>query len=197
MTFLGYTRVSTIHQDDQLQRDALLGAGVPAEHIYMDVVSGSKGVRTRPDMMKLLEFVRADDTIIVRRIDRLGRSLLDVIATVADFRARGIHVKSISDGIDPSTTNGRLLLHMLSTLAEYERELIVERVNTGIAAARASGTIFGLRQSDPQLIAQKLQLVPIAAAVASLSTTTGNASRVGLRLRRCWPTISPAMFETM
>lgn len=164
MALLGYTRISTIHQDDQLQRDALLKAGVTAEHIYSDVISGSKDVRTRPGMMKLLEFVRADDTIVVWRIDRLGRSLLDVIATVTDFRTRGIQVQSISDGIDPSTTSGRLLLNMLSTLAEYERELIVERVNAGIAAARTSGATFGRPPSDPELIAGKLRVVQDARA---------------------------------
>jgi DNA invertase Pin-like site-specific DNA recombinase len=164
MALLGYTRISTVHQDDQLQRDALLKAGVLSEHIYSDVVSGSRDVRTRPGMMKLLQFVRAEDTIVVWRIDRLGRSLLDVLATVADFRVRGIQVQSISDGIDPSTTSGRLLLHMLSTLAEYERELIIERVNAGIAAARTSGTIFGRPLSDPELIKQKLQVVQAARA---------------------------------
>jgi DNA invertase Pin-like site-specific DNA recombinase len=164
MALLGYTRISTVHQDDQLQRDALLKAGVLSEHIYSDVVSGSRDVRTRPGMMKLLQFVRAEDTIVVWRIDRLGRSLLDVIATVADFRARGIQVQSISDGIDPSTTSGRLLLHMLSTLAEYERELIIERVNAGIAAARTSGAIFGRPLSDPELIKQKLTVVQAARA---------------------------------
>jgi DNA invertase Pin-like site-specific DNA recombinase len=164
MALLGHTRISTVHQDDQLQRDALLKAGVLPEHIYSDVVSGSKDVRTRPGMMKLLQFVRAEDTIVVWRIDRLGRSLLDVLATVADFRARGIQVQSISDGIDPSTTSGRLLLHMLSTLAEYERELIIERVNAGIAAARTSGAIFGRPLSDPELIAHKLTVVQAARA---------------------------------
>jgi DNA invertase Pin-like site-specific DNA recombinase len=171
MALLGYTRISTVHQDDQLQRDALVKAGVLPEHIYSDVVSGAKDVRTRPGMMKLLHFVRAEDTIVVWRIDRLGRSLLDVLATVADFRARGIQVQSISDGIDPSTTSGRLLLHMLSTLAEYERELIIERVNAVIAAARTSGAIFGRPLSDPELIAQKLQVVQAARAGGKSAAT--------------------------
>ena len=153
MALLGYTRIGTVHQDDQLQRHVLLKTAILPAHIYSDVVSGSKDVRTRPGMMKLLQFVRAEDTIVVWRIDRLGRSLLDVLATVADLRARGIQVQSISDGIDPSTTSGRLLLHMLSTLAEHERELLIERVNAGIAAARTSGAIFGRPVSNPELIA--------------------------------------------
>ena len=164
MALLGYTRISTVHQDDQLRRVVTLRADVRSDHIYSEAVSGTKDVRTRPGMMELLQFVRAEDTIVVWRIDRLGRSLLDVLAAVADFRVRGIQVQSISDGIDPSTTSGRLLLHMLSTLAEYERELIIERVNAAIAAARTSGAIFGRPLSNPELIKQKLTVVQAARA---------------------------------
>jgi DNA invertase Pin-like site-specific DNA recombinase len=141
------------------QRDALLKAGVLPDHIYSDVVSGTKQAKTRPGMKQLLEFARTADTVVVGRIDRLGRSLLDVLATVADLREQGIQVQSISDGIDPSTTSGRLMLNMLATLAEYERELIVERVNAGIAASRASGTVFGRPVSNPVLVAEKLKIV--------------------------------------
>lgn len=97
--------------------------------------------------------------MVVWRIDRLGRSLLDVLATVHDMRDQGISVRSISDGIDPTTMQGRLMLNMLATLAEYERELSVERVNAGIAASRASGTVFGRPASDPTVIAEKLAIV--------------------------------------
>lgn len=158
MALLGYTRISTVHQDDELQRDALLKVGVDVEHIYSDVISGTKEARTRPGMQKLLGFARPGDTVVVWRIDRLGRSLLDVLSTVHGLRNRDIAVQSISDGIDPATTTGRLMLNMLGTLAEYERELIVERVNAGIAASRKAGTIFGRPVSDPKVIAEKLQL---------------------------------------
>ena len=86
---------------------------------------------------------------MVWRVDRLGRSLIDVLNTVTLLRERGIQVRSLSDGIDPATSTGRLMLNMLATLAEYERELIVERVNAGIAAARQNGTRFGRPLSDP------------------------------------------------
>ena len=158
MALLGYTRISTVHQDDELQRDALRNVGVDAQHIYSDVVSGTKEARTRPGMQKLLGFARPGDTVVVWRIDRLGRSLLDVLSTVHELRDRDIAVQSIADGIDPATTTGRLMLNMLGTLAEYERELIVERVNAGIAASRKAGTIFGRPMSDPKVIAEKLQL---------------------------------------
>ena len=159
MALLGYTRVSTVHQDDELQRDALLKIGVDPDRVYSDVVSGTKEARARPGMQKLLGFARPGDTVVVWRIDRLGRSLLDVLSTVHDLRDRGIAVQSISDGIDPATPTGRLMLNMLGTLAEYERELIVERVNAGIAASRKSGTIFGRPVSDPKMIAEKLKVV--------------------------------------
>lgn len=98
------------------------------------------------------------------RVDRLGRSLIDVLNTVALLRGRGVQVLSISDGIDPATSTGRLMLNMLATLAEYERELIVERVNAGIAAARQNGTRFGRPQSDPAVIADKLAIARDARA---------------------------------
>ena len=110
-------------------------------------------------MQQLLGFARSGDTVVVWRIDRLGRSLLDVLSTVRELSDRGIAVRSISDGIDPSTPTGRLMLNMLGTLAEYERELIVERVNAGIAASRKSGTVFGRPVSDPTMIAEKLKVV--------------------------------------
>lgn len=108
-------------------------------------------------MSRLLEDAEEGDTV-VWRFDRLGRSLIDVLNTVTLLRDRGIHVRSISDGIDPATSTGRLMLNMLATLAEYERELIVERVNAGIAAARQNGTRFGRPVSDPAVIADKLAI---------------------------------------
>lgn len=177
MALLGYTRISTVHQDDQLQRDALVEVGVKPDKIFSDVLSGSKEARTRPGMGKLMEFVRPGDTIVVWRIDRLGRSLLDVLSTVHAFRDQGILVRSISDGIDPSTSTGRLMLNMLGTLAEYERELIVERVNAGIAASRAAGTLFGRPVSDPALIAGKLAIV--ASARSKGTTAVQAAALVG------------------
>ncbi|VXC20293.1 hypothetical protein ARTHRO9AX_220226 [Arthrobacter sp. 9AX] len=110
-------------------------------------------------MKKLLEYAEEGDIVVVWRVDRLGRSLIDVLNTVALLRGRGVQVRSISDGIDPATSTGRLMLNMLATLAEYERELIVERVNAGIAAARQNGTRFGRPVSDSALIAEKLAII--------------------------------------
>jgi DNA invertase Pin-like site-specific DNA recombinase len=164
MAILGYTRISTAGQDDRLQRDALTAAGVQARDIYSDVTSGSKEAKHRPGMQKLMGYAQSGDTIVVWRIDRLGRSLLDVLNTVNGLRDKGIMVRSIADGIDPETTTGRLMLNMLATLAEYERELIVERVKAGITAARGTGTVFGRPPTDPALTAEKLQIVAKARA---------------------------------
>ncbi|TFD94788.1 recombinase family protein [Cryobacterium lactosi] len=164
MRHIGYTRVSTSSQDAQLQLDALVNAGVQKRDVFADVTSGSKTAIERPGMKKLLGYAEPGDTVVVWRIDRLGRSLIDVLNTVNLLRERGVQVRSISDGIDPATSTGRLMLNMLATLAEYERELIVERVNAGIAAARQNGTRFGRPLSDPVVIADKLQLVAEARA---------------------------------
>ncbi len=164
MRLLGYTRVSTTSQDAQLQLDALVKDGVQKRDVFADVTSGSRAAIERPGMKKLLEYAEDGDTIVVWRIDRLGRSMLDVLSTVKLLRERGVQIRSISDGIDPATTSGRLMLGMLASLAEYERELIVERVTAGIAVARDNGTRFGRPMSDPAVIADKLQIANDARA---------------------------------
>lgn len=128
-------------------------------------------------MQKLLEHATDGDTLVVWRIDRLGRSLLDALNTVSGLRDRGIQVRSISDGIDPATPTGRLMLNMLATLAEYERELIVERVRAGVAVAQGAGTQFGRPKSDPAVVAEKLAIV--AAARAEGKTAAQAAELVG------------------
>lgn len=150
--------MSTAGQDPALQLNALLAAGVQKRDVFADVTSGAKNAAQRPGMKKLLAYAEAGDTVVVWRIDRLGRSLMDVLNTVTELRERGVKVKSISDGIDPETSSGRLMLGMLATLAEYERELITERVNAGIAAARAQGTRFGRPPVDPNVVARKLAI---------------------------------------
>jgi DNA invertase Pin-like site-specific DNA recombinase len=107
---LGYTRVSTSGQDAQLQVDALVAAGVQKRDIFADVTSGSKTAIERPGMKRLLEYVEEGDTVVVWRVDRLGRSLMDVLNTVTLLRDRGVQVRSISDGIDPATSTGQLML---------------------------------------------------------------------------------------
>lgn len=164
MRLLGYTRVSTASQDVQLQLDALVDSGVQKRDVFADVTSGSRTAIERPGMKRLLDYVEPGDTVVVWRIDRLGRSLIDVLNTVNLLRDKGVKIQSLSDGIDPETTSGRLMLGMLATLAEYERELITERVNAGIAAAKQSGTRFGRPPVDPAVIAEKLDIARDARA---------------------------------
>ena len=158
MRHLGYTRVSTASQDAQLQLDALVDSGVQKRDVFADVTSGSRAAIERPGMKRLLDYVEPGDTVVVWRIDRLGRSLIDFLNTVNLLRDKGVKIRSLSDGIDPETTSGRLMLGMLATLAEYERELITERVNAGIAAAKQNGTRFGRPPVDPAVIAEKLDI---------------------------------------
>ena len=158
MRHLGYTRVSTASQGAQLQLDALVDSGVQKRDVFSDVTSGSRAAIERPGMKRLMDYVEPGDTVVVWRIDRLGRSLIDVLNTVNLLRDKGVKIRSLSDGIDPETTSGRLMLGMLATLAEYERELITERVNAGIAAAKQNGTRFGRPPVDPAVIAEKLDI---------------------------------------
>ena len=158
MRHLGYTRVSTASQDAQLQLDALVDSGVQKRDVFSDVTSGSRTAIERPGMKRLMDYIEPGDTVVVWRIDRLGRSLIDVLNTVNLLRDKGVKIRSLSDGIDPETTSGRLMLGMLATLAEYERELITERINAGIAAAKQNGTRFGRPPVDPAVIAEKLDI---------------------------------------
>lgn len=174
MRLLGYTRISTGAQDATLQVDALVAAGVQERDIFADVTSGRKEAAARPGMGRLLEHATSGDTVVVWRVDRLGRSLVDVLSTVAMLGERGIGVRSVSDGIDPATSTGRLMLNLMATLAEYERELIVERVTAGIAAARESGTRFGRPPSDPAVIGRKLAIVNEARAAGHTAADAAN-----------------------
>ncbi|MDQ0769542.1 DNA invertase Pin-like site-specific DNA recombinase [Pseudarthrobacter defluvii] len=154
---LGYVRVSTTDQHGAAQRDALLEAGVEEKYIYFDQLSGAKAAKERPGLSALLAFAREGDTVIVYRIDRLGRSLIDVLNTVAEMQERGIGLRSLVDGIDPSTASGRLQLGLFATLAEYERELINERVRAEVMAAKARGVKFGQQPVDETTVEDKIE----------------------------------------
>jgi DNA invertase Pin-like site-specific DNA recombinase len=170
-----YTRASTSSQDAQLQLDALVAAGVHKRDSFADVTSGTRAAVDRPGTKKLLEYADEGDTVVVWWVDRLGRSLINVLKTVNMLRDRGILVRSLSDGIGPATSTGRLMLNMLATLAEYERELIVERINARIAALRQNGTRFGRPAASPRVIADKLT---VAADARANGRTAEEAARL-------------------
>lgn len=166
----GYTRTSTRDkQDDDLQRRALVAAGVVERCIYTDQVTGSRVTSSRSGWSELDQRLRAGDELVVWRIDRIGRSMIDVIMTVTGLTDRGVMVTSLSDGIDPSTRQGRLMLHLMATFAEYERELIQERVQAGVDAARARGVRMGRPAPDPARVARNLRTVEHLIAAEQIS----------------------------
>jgi DNA invertase Pin-like site-specific DNA recombinase len=136
---IGYARVSTFDQNLDLQIDALKKAG--CEKIYTDQLSGAKA--ERPGLIEALAFARKGDTLVVWRLDRLGRSLRHLILTVEEMQSRGIALKSLQDSIDTATAAGQLQFHMIAALAQFERSLIQERTNAGLVAARARGRLGG------------------------------------------------------
>lgn len=138
---LGYARVSTDRQSLDMQLDALRTAGVADARIWTEKMSGKRD--DRPALAALLAYARPGDTIVVWRLDRLGRSLSHIVRTVADLTSRQIHVRSITDGADSSTMTGRMMIGILASMAEYERELIAERSSAARAARSARGLPLG------------------------------------------------------
>ena len=134
---IGYMRVSTPDQSLDLQRDALLAAGVAEERVYHDVCSG-RGVE-RPGLARALDVARNGDAIVAWKLDRIGRSLPHVVGLVGDLQKRGVGLKVLTGDVDTTTATGRLVFGLFATLAEFERDLIHERTMAGLAAARARG----------------------------------------------------------
>jgi DNA invertase Pin-like site-specific DNA recombinase len=157
----GYARVSTSEQNSQMQFDALLEAG--CDRILTEKASASV---ERPELAHLFDLLRAGDTVVVWRLDRLGRSVRDLIDIVEDLHQRGVALKSLRETIDTSSAGGRLVVHVFAALAEFERDLIRERTVAGLAAARARGRLGGRRPS----------LSPDQARVARSAYNAGHTS---------------------
>src|SRR3989449_2419299 len=136
---IGYARVSTQEQTLDLQKDALENIG--CIKIFSDVVSGAKAERT--GLQEALEYVREGDTLVVWRLDRLGRSLKHLIETITKLNNRKVGFKSITENIDTTTSGGKLVFHIFGALAEFERDIIKDRTNAGLSAARARGRLVG------------------------------------------------------
>ena len=148
---VGYARVSTTEQRMDMQEDAL--AAIGASPVFRDQASGARD--DRPGLAACLTSLNAGDTLAVWKLDRLGRSLPHLVQVVAELRERGIHLRSLTESIDTSTAHGRLLFGLFGTLAEFERELIRERIATGRKAAVARGQRFGPK---PKMTASKVDL---------------------------------------
>src|ERR1700739_3315308 len=136
---IGYTRVSTVSQTLDQQNDALAKAGV--SKTFSDVMSGARD--DRPGLAALLDYVRTGDTVVVWKLDRLGRNTLHILETVKALTDRGVTLISTTDGIDSSTAAGRMMIGVLASMAEFERELVKERTALKREASRANGTKFG------------------------------------------------------
>ncbi|HHW4681563.1 MAG TPA: recombinase family protein [Xylella taiwanensis] len=141
-TFIGYARVSTTEQNLAMQTGALEKAG--CLRVFTDVASGVKAAR--PGLEEALAYLCSGDTLVVWKIDRLGRSLSHLVHTVEGLRDRGVFFRSLNDpGMDTTSTNGKLLFNLFATLADFERELIRERTKAGLASAKARGRNAGRR----------------------------------------------------
>jgi len=171
MTSIGYARVSTVGQQTGVQEDALGQAG--CERIFTDHgVSGAKA--SRPQLDACLAYLRPGDTLVVWKLDRLGRSVSHLVHAVGQLAERGVQFVSLTEGFDTTTAAGRLLFHILAALAEMERELIRERTLAGLQAARASGKALG-RQTvmTPQRIEVAGRMLGEGRPVAEVAKTLG------------------------
>lgn len=157
---IGYARVSTKDQDLSLQLDALQTAG--CQEIFQEKVTGSH--RERPQLQRMLETLRQGDVVVIWKLDRLARSLNDLVGLVNDIQAKGAGLQSLNDHIDTTTPHGKLTFHLFAALAEFERDIISERTKAGLAAARARGRKGGRPKGLSQkakhkaIIAERLYL---------------------------------------
>ncbi|MFD1913995.1 recombinase family protein [Halodurantibacterium flavum] len=172
---VGYARVSTQDQNPALQLDALTAAG--CEKVFTEKASGAQ--RDRPELAAALSYMRSGDSLVVWKLDRLARSLPQLIETVAQLEAKGIGFRSLTEAIDTTTAGGKLIFHIFGALAEFERSVIRERTRAGLKAARERGRKGG---RPPALSAADL-----AAAKALLSDPAITVDEVAARLK-----VSPA-----
>ncbi|WP_374091084.1 recombinase family protein [Methylomicrobium lacus] len=168
---VGYARVSTQDQNPDLQLDALKVAG--CEKMFVEKASGAQ--RDRPELLAALDYLRAGDCLVVWKLDRLARSLKQLIETVELLESRSIGLRSLTEAIDTTTAGGKLVFHVFGALAEFERSIIRERTKAGLEAARARGKKGG---RPPALVAKDL-----AAAKAMLSDPEITMEEVAKRLR--------------
>lgn len=174
---IGYMRVSKNDgsQTLDLQRDALIAAGIQEDRIYQDLVSGKK--EARPGLQACLKALQPGNTLVVWKLDRLGRDLKHLVTIIDELRKRDVGFKVLSGHgaqIDTTTPNGRLVFGLFATLAEFERELIVERTRAGLVAARARGRLGGRPR--------KMDVATLRMAMAAMSDPKSIASEVAKRL---------------
>lgn len=165
---IGYARVSTDDQVLDLQLDALRGHGI--ETIYQEHASGKS--TARPELDNCLKALRAGDTLVVWRLDRLGRNLADLVQIVTSLEARGVGFESLSEQINTTSTAGKLVFHIFASLAEFERNLIRERTVAGLKAARARGKNGG----RPKKLSEK-EIAMVRALMANRENKVGDIAK--------------------
>src|SRR5271155_199146 len=173
---VGYMRVSTDgdRQVFDLQRDALLTAGVDERHLFEDRVSGSRGERA--GLAKALAFVKSGDCLVVWKLDRLGRSLPHLLTTVTDLKARGVAFRSLTEQMDTTTPQGEFLFHVFGALAQFERSLTQERVRAGLAAAHRRG-----RRGGRPVAIDVEKMAAVAAALDGAATKDAGCGTFGIK----------------
>ena len=154
---IGYARVSTQEQNLDLQIEALKSAG--CEKIFEDKMSGTRA--DRPGLGRALEMLREGDTLVIWKLDRLGRTVVGLVSLVSDLSTRGVQFRSITDCIDTSTTAGRFFFNIMASLAQMEKELTVERTRAGLAVAKQQGRTGGRKRlmTDSKITAAKQLLI--------------------------------------
>lgn len=152
---IGYARVSTAGQDLALQIDALKAAG--CTRIFEEKASGVRA--ERPQLAAAMDYMRPGDTLVVWKLDRLGRSLKQLVTTIEAIKRDGINFRSLTEAMDTNTTQGKMVFGIMSTLAEFERDLIRDRVNAGLSAARRQGRVGGRPPVSKDALAAARQLV--------------------------------------
>jgi DNA invertase Pin-like site-specific DNA recombinase len=167
-TLIGYARVSTTDQDASLQIDALKDAG--CDRIFTDKASGAKA--SRPELDKMLDHLRAGDVVVVWKLDRLGRSVQNLVELVNRLGKLEVGFKSLTEQIDTTTSQGKLVFHIFASMAEFERDLIRERTNAGLKAARARGRVGGRPKAlTPEKAKQAQTLYDNQTPVAEIART--------------------------
>ena len=178
---IGYARVSSELQSEDAQLDALANSG--CERIYHEKISG-KGVK-RPELTRLLDSLRTGDTVIVQRLDRLGRSLSDLIHLLSAFKKKNVEFISLNENIDTSSATGELIFHLIGAIAQFERRLISERTKFGLEAAKARGRKGGRKP--------KLTSSDVKKARAMLSSCEVSKAEVAQHFNVSSPTLNKAL----
>jgi len=178
---IGYARVSTDEQSDNAQIDALNIIG--CEKTYREIYSGRS--KSRPELERMIDTLREGDVVVVQRLDRLGRSLKDLIELLDSFKAKKVQFISLNENIDTTTAVGELAFHMIASIAQFERRLISERTKAGLDAARARGRKGGRKA--------KLTLADIKKAKAMLSDPDMTKSEVADHFKVSRPTLNKAL----